>query len=46
LSSLAFLILFFGFYPDPLFRTIDISVSELIKNYEMNLTFYLTEAAK
>ena len=46
LSSLAFLILFFGFYPDPLFSTIDISVSELIKNYEMNLTFYLTEAAK
>jgi NADH-quinone oxidoreductase subunit M len=46
LSSLAFLILFFGFYPDPLFRTIDISVSELIKNYEMNLAFYLTEAAK
>jgi len=46
LSSLAFLTLFFGFYPDPLFRTIDISVSELIKNYEMNLTFYLTEAAK
>ena len=46
LSSLAFLILFFGFYPDPLLRTIDITVSELIKNYEMNLTFYLTEAAK
>jgi NADH-quinone oxidoreductase subunit M len=46
LSSLAFLILFFGFYPDPLFRTIDISVSELIKNYEMNLAFYLTEVAK
>ena len=46
LSSLAFLILFFGFFPEPLFRTIDISVSELIKDYEMNLTFYLTEAAK
>ena len=46
LSSLAFLTLFFGFYPDPLFRTIDISVSELIKNYEINLNFYLTEAAK
>ena len=45
-SSLAFLILFFGFYPDPLFKTIDISISELIRNYEMNLTYYLTEAAK
>ena len=40
------LILFFGFYPDPLFKTIDISISELIRNYEMNLTYYLTEAAK
>ena len=46
LSSLAFLTLFFGFYPEPLLRTIDISVSELIRNYEMDLTFYLKEAAK
>ena len=46
LSSLAILILFFGFYPEPLFRTIDVSVTELIKNYEMNLNFYLTEATR
>ena len=46
LSSLAFLILFFGFYPEPLLRTIDISVSELIRNYEMDLAYYLTEATK
>ena len=46
LSSLAFLTLFFGFYPEPLLRTIDISVSELIRNYEMDLTFYLKEAVK
>ncbi len=46
LSSLALLILFFGFYPDPLFRTIDVSITELIKNYEINLAFYLTEAGK
>ena len=46
LSSLAFLTLFFGFYPEPLLRTIDISVSELIRNYEMDLTYYLTEATK
>ena len=46
LSSLAFLTLFFGFYPEPLLRTVDISVSELIRNYEMDLTFYLKEAAK
>jgi NADH:ubiquinone oxidoreductase subunit 4 (subunit M) len=43
---LAFLILFFGFYPEPLLRTVDISVSELIRNYEMDLTFYLKEATK
>ena len=46
LSSLAFLILFFGFYPEPLLRTVDISVSELIINYEKDLTFYLKEAVK
>ena len=46
LSSLAFLILFFGFYPEPLLKTIDVSISELIRNYEMNLNFYLIEAAK
>ena len=41
--SLAFLTLFFGIYPDPLFNTIDISIDNLINNYEMNLNFYLTE---
>ena len=46
LSSLAFLTLFFGFYPEPLFKTIDISISELIKNYETNLSIYLTEVTK
>ena len=46
LSSLAFLTLFFGFYPEPLLKTVDISVSELIRNYEMDLIFYLKEAAK
>ena len=46
LSSLAVLIIFFGFYPDPLFKTIDVSISELIKSYDMNLKFYLTENIK
>ena len=46
LSSLAFLILFFGFYPEPLLSTIDVSISELIKNYEINLVYYLTEVVK
>ena len=41
--SLAFLTLFFGIYPDPLFNTIDISIDNLINNYEINLNFFLTE---
>ena len=46
LSSLAFLIIFFGIYPEPLFKTIDVSVSELIENYNENLKFYLVEAKR
>ena len=38
--SLAFLILFFGFYPTPLFSTIDISINNLIDNYQTTLNFY------
>ena len=45
-SSLAVTILFFGFYPEPLLRTIDISISDLIKNYETNLSYYLVGGAK
>jgi len=43
-ASLVFLILFFGIYPEPLFNTIDISVSNLIDNYQIDLNFYLTKA--
>ena len=42
-ASLVFLTLFFGIYPEPLFNTIDISVSNLIDNYQMDLNFYLTQ---
>ena len=42
-SSLAFLILFFGVYPEPLFNTIDISVNNLIENYQIDINFYLAE---
>jgi len=42
-ASLVFLILFFGIYPEPLFNTIDISVSNLIDNYKTDLNFYLTQ---
>jgi len=39
-SSLGFLVIFFGFYPEPLLNTINISVNNLIENYEMNLSFH------
>ena len=36
-SCLAILIILFGVYPDPLFNTINVSVTDLIINYEMRL---------
>jgi len=43
-ASLVFLILFFGIYPEPLFNTIDISVNNLIDNYQADLNFHLAQA--
>ncbi|MDA9177409.1 NADH-quinone oxidoreductase subunit M [Candidatus Pelagibacter sp.] len=37
LISLALPTLFFGFYPEPLFNTIEVSVNELIEMYNSNL---------
>jgi|TARA_B110000438_G_scaffold226835_1_gene221192 NADH-quinone oxidoreductase subunit M len=45
-ASLSFLILFFGIYPDPLLKTIAVSVDNLIENYHVNLDFYLTQTTK
>jgi len=42
-ASLVFLILFFGVYPEPLFNTIDVSVSNLINNYQTDLNFYVVQ---
>ena len=39
-SLLDFLILFFGFYPEPLLVTIKVSINNLIENYNNNLTIY------
>ena len=39
LSSLALPILFFGFYPDPLINTIEVSISDLIEMYNLNLLY-------
>jgi len=40
-TSLVILTIFFGFYPEPLFNTVDISIDNLIKNYQANLDFHL-----
>ena len=43
-ASLVFLTLFFGIYPEPLFNTIDISVNNLIDNYQTDLNFHLAQS--
>ena len=43
--SLALLIIFFGFYPEPLFNTINISINHLIENYQMNLKYFLAQSS-
>jgi len=42
-ASLVFLIIFFGIYPEPLFKTIDVSITNLIDNYQESLNFFLVE---
>tara|TARA_B100000029_G_scaffold504761_1_gene584190 strand:- start:31 stop:1533 length:1503 start_codon:yes stop_codon:yes gene_type:complete len=42
-SSLVILVIFFGIYPDPLFKTVDISINNLIDNYKINLDFHLEQ---
>ena len=37
LSCLAIPTLFFGFYPDPLINTIEVSISNLIEVYNSNI---------
>jgi NADH-quinone oxidoreductase subunit M len=41
-TSLVFLTIFFGVYPEPLFNTIDVSINNLIDAYKTDLNFYLT----
>ena len=35
--SLVFLVIFFGFYPEPLLNTVDVSIDNLIERYHMEL---------
>ena len=46
LWSLAIPVLFFGFYPELLNNTIEISVNNLIDMYELNLNMYMPEIQK
>jgi len=41
--SLAFLTIFFGFYPEPLLKTIDVSINNLVENYQTNLNLYMAQ---
>ena len=43
LISLVSLILFIGFYPEPIFNTIDVSINNLISNYQLDINFHLTQ---
>ena len=40
LTALAIPSLYFGFYPEPLINTVEVSVSNLINNYNANLEIY------
>ncbi|MDC1146307.1 NADH-quinone oxidoreductase subunit M [Candidatus Pelagibacter sp.] len=46
LLCLAIPVLFFGFYPEPLINTIEISVKNLIDMYNFNLNLYVPEVQK
>ena len=41
LTALAMPSLYFGFYPEPLINTVEVSVSNLIDNYNANLEIYM-----
>jgi NADH-quinone oxidoreductase subunit M len=42
-ASLAFLTIFFGIYPEPLFNTTDISINNLIDKYQIDINFHLAQ---
>ena len=42
LGVLALTVVFFGFYPNPIMQTINVSVNNLINNYQMDLIYHLT----
>jgi NADH-quinone oxidoreductase subunit M len=45
-SSLAFLTVFFGIYPEPLFNTISVSIDNMINDYQIDLNYHLSQINK
>ena len=43
LISLAFFVIFFGFYPTPLIETMSVSIDNLISNYQTDLILNMTQ---
>ena len=41
LATLAFFVIFFGFYPLPLMETFSVSVNSLIDNYQIDINYHL-----
>ena len=41
--TLVFLTIFFGIYPEPLLDTINVSINDLIENYQADINFHLTQ---
>ena len=45
-GSLVFLTILFGIYPEPLLNTLDVSINNLINNYQNDINFYVSEINK
>ena len=45
-GSLVFLTILFGIYPEPLLNTLDVSIINLINNYQNDINFYVSEINK
>ena len=43
---ISFLTMFFGFYPEPLLNTLDVSINNLVNNYEADVNYYTSEINK
>ena len=42
-TSIVFLTLFFGIYPEPLLNTVNVSIDNLIDKYNANINFHIAQ---